>query len=57
MKSRPIAVKGILFDIQFAGVSTAFDYEKMPTLKAVVKAVQDDLKKMTGRLSYLQRMM
>ena len=57
LKSRPIAVKGIPFDIQFAGVSTSFDQEKMSTLKAAVKAVQDDLKKMTGRLSYLQRMM
>ena len=57
LKSRPIAVKGIPFDIQFAGVSTPFDHEKMPTLKSLVKAVQGDLKIIASRLSNLQRMM
>jgi hypothetical protein len=57
LKSKPIAVKGIPFEIQFAGVSTPFDLETMPTLKALVKAVQNDLKLIASRLSNLQRMM
>ena len=54
---KALMVKGIPFDIQFAGVSTPFDHENMPSLKALVKAVQNDLKILAGRLSNLQRMM
>jgi len=57
LKSQVLKVKGIPFDIQFAGVSTPFDLENMPTLKALVKAVQNDLKVLASRLSNLQRMM
>ena len=57
LKSKPIEVKGIPFDIQFAGVSTPFNHENMPTLKTMVKAVQNDLRQMASRLGNLQRMM
>jgi hypothetical protein len=57
LKSQVLMVKGVPFDIQFAGVSTPFNLEKMPTLKALVKAVQNDLKALASRLSNLQRMM
>ena len=50
-------MKDIPFDIQFAGVSTPFNLENMPTLKTMVKAVQNDLRNLASRLSNLQRMM
>jgi hypothetical protein len=57
LKPKALMVKGVPFDIQFAAVSTPFDHENMPSLKALVKAVQNDLKILSGRLSNLQRMM
>jgi len=57
LKSKGVKVKGIPFDIQFAGVTTPFDKERMPALKALVKAVQNDLRSLATRLSYLQGMM
>jgi len=57
LKPQVLKVKGVPFDIQFAGVSTPFNHENMPSLKALVKAVQNDLKALASRLSNLQRMM
>ena len=57
LKSHAIKVKGIPFDIQFAGVTTPFDSESMPTLKALVKAAQSDLRSLANRLINLQGMM
>ncbi|MEN8243962.1 MAG: hypothetical protein ABFS43_03565 [Thermodesulfobacteriota bacterium] len=57
LKSKAVKVKGIPFDIQFAGVTTPFEPENMPTLKALVKAVQNNLRSMATRLNNLQRMM
>jgi hypothetical protein len=57
LKSKAVNVKGVPFNIQFAGVTTPFESEKMPTLKALVKAVQNDLQGLATRLSNLQSMM
>ena len=57
MKAQAIKVKGIPFDIQFAGVTTPFDSERMLTLKALVKTAQNDLRGLATRLSNLQHMM
>ena len=57
LKSKVVKVKGIPFDIQFAGVTTPFEPEKMPTLKNLVKTAQNNLRGMATRLNNLQRMM
>lgn len=57
LNSKVVNVKGIPFDIQFAGVTTPFEPENMPTLKALVKAVQNNLHSMATRLNNLQRIM
>jgi hypothetical protein len=57
LKALAIKVKGIPFDIQFAGVTTPFDSERMQTLKALVKTAQNDLRGLATRLSNLQNMM
>ena len=50
-------MKGIPFDIQFAGVTTPFEPENLPTLWALVKAVQNNLHSMATRLNNLERIM
>ncbi len=57
LKSQSIKVKGIPFDIQFAGVATPFDNNSMTTLKDLVKAAQNDLGGLATRLRNLHRMM
>ena len=57
LKSKDVNVKGIPFDIQFAGVTTPFAPENMPTLKDLVKTAQNNLRGMATRLNNLQRMM
>ena len=57
LNSKVVNVKGIPFDIQFAGVTTPFEPEKMPTLKNLVKTAQSNLQGMATRLNNLQRMM
>jgi hypothetical protein len=57
LKSQAVKVKGIPFDIQFAGVTTPFDSERMTSLKDLVKTAQNDLRGLATRLGNLQRMM
>ncbi|MBW2297971.1 MAG: hypothetical protein JRF32_10250 [Deltaproteobacteria bacterium] len=57
LKACKFKVKGVPFDIQFAGVTTPFEHEKMLTLKALIQTVQRDLKSIATRLSNLQSMM
>ncbi|MBW2175380.1 MAG: hypothetical protein JRH03_00215, partial [Deltaproteobacteria bacterium] len=56
-KACKFKVKGVPFDIQFAGVTTPFEHEKMLTLKALIQTAQRDLKSIATRLSNLQSMM
>ncbi|MCG6911884.1 MAG: GGDEF domain-containing protein [Deltaproteobacteria bacterium] len=57
LKASQIKVKGVPFDIQFAGVSTPFDPESMATLRALVNTAQRNLKTMATRLINLQSLM
>ena len=56
LKSREFQVKGVSFDIIFAGIATPYDSDRTPDTKTFVRLVQTDLKTIADRISNIQRM-
>ena len=56
LKSREFKVKGVPFDIVFAGIATPYDTDRTPDIKAFVRLAQMDLKNIVDRISNIQRM-
>jgi hypothetical protein len=57
LKAREFIIKGIPFEILFAGASTSFDHQRTPDLKTFIRATQEDHQNILRRLANIHMLM